>query len=108
MQRGSYWAKNACEYGDHAMDFIDQKVHNESENTIMVPRVWVRLRDDIYMAWKGTIEQLERFMKWLNGICPGLVFTHSYSPDGTDFTDLHIYDIDSVIHTKLFRKGGEK
>ena len=32
------------------------------------PAFWGRLRDDINMAWVGTVEQLLEFMAWLNSI----------------------------------------
>ena len=108
--------KNACEYADNAMDYIDQLVHNP-DNTVgpnIVPEFWGRLRDDIYMCWSGTEEELFVFMAWLNNIHPNLNFTYNYSksgmtlqPCGVEFLDLFIYAVDNFIHTKLFSKASD-
>ena len=50
--------KKSCEYADCAMDKIDILVnegdleHGPSHR----PEFWGRLRDDIYMAWPGTVD----------------------------------------------------
>ena len=52
--------KNSCEYADCAMDEIDMLVNSNivEHGPQHRPAFWGRLRDDIYMAWAGTAEQL--------------------------------------------------
>ena len=52
--------KNSCEYADCAMDKIDKLVNsnNVEHGPQHRPAFWGKLRDDIYKAWLGTVEQL--------------------------------------------------
>ncbi len=101
--------KNSCEYADCAMDEIDVLVNGDSvqHGPPCKPAFWGRLRDDIYMAWTGTIDELSKFMEWLNGIHPNLVFTYDYSKDGVEFLDTFVYTVGSVVHTKLYSKPSD-
>ena len=101
--------KNSCEYADCAMDEIDMLVNSESvdHGPPCRPAFWGRLRDDIYMAWTGSVEQLLEFMEWLNSIHPDLVFTYDYSKDGVEFLDTFVYTVGDVIHTKLYSKPSD-
>ena len=70
--------KNSCEYADCAMDKNDILV-NEGDlehDPPHRPAFWGGLRDDIYMARLGTIEELLQLMEWLNSIHTDLVFTY--------------------------------
>ena len=96
--------KNACEYADCAMDFIDQAVNNPSEPinpSNIRPDFWARLRDDIFMIWTGTVGQLDIFMAWLNSNFPGLKFTHSFSKEMVEYLDLLVYAFHCFILRKL-------
>ena len=108
--------KNSCEYSDDAMDEIDELVNsnNIEHGPPNRPAFWGRLRDDIYMAWVGTVEELLEFMAWLNSIHPNLVFTYEYSKDGVflekdgvEFLDTFVYSVGDVIHTKLYSKPSD-
>ena len=53
--------KNACDYADVAMNFIDQAVHNNYQDTQtnpLVPIDWNRFRDGEYISWIGTVNGL--------------------------------------------------
>ena len=103
--------KNACDYADVAMNYIDQAVHGKNPacpSFRIIPIFWVRFRDDIYMPWVGTVEELMEFVEWLNSIHPSLKFTITYSRDGVEYLDLFTYSIDSKIHTKLYSKSSLK
>lgn len=101
--------KNSCEYADNTMDYIDQLVHNKDGvlGPNIIPEFWGRLRDDVYMCWSGTEEELKIFMNWLNNIHPNLTFTYTYSSEGVEFLDLFVYSVDNFIHTKLFSKASD-
>ena len=103
--------KNACDYADVAMNFIDQAVHNSNPDTRHnqnVPEDWNRYRDDVYVPWTGTLEQLNQFMDWLNSIHPSLKFTMSHSADGIEFLDLYVYaNEDGILQTRMYSKPSD-
>ena len=101
--------KNSCEYADCAMDEIDMLVNSNivEHGPQHRPAFWGRLRDDIYMAWVGTVEQLLEFMAWLNSIHKDLVFTYDYSKDGVEFLDTFVYAVGDVVQTKLYSKTSD-
>ena len=102
--------KNACDYADVAMNYIDQAVQGKNPSCPsfrIKPIFWGRFRDDIYMPWVGTLEELMEFIEWLNSIHPSLKFTVTYSRDGVEYLDLFIYSINGKIHTKLYSKSSD-
>ena len=75
------------------MNYIDQAVHNNNPETTtndFVPEDWNRLRDNVYVPWTHTEEQLGVFMLWLNSIHSSLRFTESHSVLGTEFGELYV------------------
>lgn len=54
-------------------------------------RLWKRFIDDIFMIWKGTVGQLQQFLKWINAVHPSLKFTHSASRQSIAFLDVEAY-----------------
>ena len=102
--------KNACDYADVAMNYIDQAVHGKNPacpSFRIIPEFWARFRDDIYMPWTGTEDELLEFKEWLNSLHPSLKFTFTYSREGVEFLDLFIYLINNKIHTKLYSKSSD-
>ena len=103
--------KNACDYADVAMNYIDQAVHNNNPETSPCPHVpvdWNRFRDDVYMPWIGTEAELLEFMDWLNSIHPSLKFTVKHSRDGVEFLDLFVYTgANNQLNTKLYSKSSD-
>ena len=103
--------KNACDYADVAMNFIDQAIHNVNPDNIPNPHVPVdynRFRDDCYIPWIGTEGSFMEFVAWLNTIHPSLKFTESHSKDGVEFLDLFVYsNEEGHLHTKLYSKPSD-
>ena len=103
--------RNACDYADVAMNYIDQAVHNQNPEATPNPHVpvdWNRFRDDVYMPWVGTQTELNQFMEWLNSIHESLKFTVNHSTDGVEFLDLFVYsDESNTLHTKLYSKPSD-
>ena len=97
--------KNSCQYADCAVDEIEMLVNSNivEHGPQHIQSFWGRLRDDIYMAWVGTVEQLLEFMALLNSIYKDLVFTYDYSKDGVTF----VYAVGDVVHTKLYSKASD-
>ena len=51
--------------------------------------LWKRFIDDVLMLFKGTEEECEKLVDWLNSICPGVVkFKLQYSREMVEFLDL--------------------
>ena len=102
--------KNACDYADVAMNYIDQAVHNNNPacpGFRIIPQFWGRFRDDIYMPWTRTEEELLEFKEWMNSIHPSLKFTFDYSKEGIEFLDLYVYSNNNKIQTKLYSKTSD-
>ena len=103
--------KNACDYADVAMNYIDQAVHNNNPETIPnphIPKDWSRFRDDVYIPWTKTVEELMEFMDWLNNIHTSLKFTVCHSVEGIEFLDLFVYcDENNNLCTKLYSKSSD-
>ena len=94
---------NACDYADVALDDLDHKIINSTE--IKNPIFYARFRDDIYIPWIGTLEELHKFCAWLNKYHPNLRFTMSEpSLDGTMFLEIFIYSKNGHIHTMASSK----
>ena len=92
------------------MNYIDQAVHGKNPacpGFRIKPIYWGRFRDDIYIPWVGSIEELMEFVVWLNSIHPSLKFTVKYSRDGVEYLDLFIYSVNGKIHTKLYSKASD-
>ena len=66
--------------------------------------MWARFRDDIYVPWTGTEEQLLEFDRWLNNLDPNLKFKINYSRVGLaiEYLDLIIYGPTVHDPRKLF------
>ena len=102
--------KNACDYADAAMNYIDQAVHGNNPACAsykVKPIFWGRFRDDIYMPWIESKEKLLEFEQWINMIHPNLKFTFECSENGVEFLDLFVYSKDNKIHTKLYSKKSD-
>ena len=102
--------KNACDYADVAMNYIDQAVHGNNPacpGFRTTPQFWGRFRDDIYMPWTKSEEELMEFKEWMNSIHPSLKFTFDYSREGIEFLDLFVYSNNGQIQTKLYSKKSD-
>ena len=102
--------KNACDYADVAMNYIDQAVHGNNplcEGPRIIPIFWGRFRDDIYMPWVESLEELSLFENWINSIHPSLKFTFKRSIEGVEFLDLFVYTSNNRIHTKMYSKQSD-
>ena len=99
QERGQRWVLKT-QYADCAVGEIEMLVNSNivEHGPQHIQSFWGRLRDDIYMAWVGTVEQLLEFMALLNSIYKDLVFTYDYSKDGVTF----VYAVGDVVHTKLY------
>ena len=97
---------NACQYADTALSPLDQKISSGEE--ISPPAFYGRFRDDVYVIWTEPLEELDKFLTWLNSYHPNLKFTMSTpSTEGTEFLDLYIYSHDGKIETRTYSKPSD-
>ena len=69
------------------MDYIE----TEFLKTLSIkPCVWKRFIDDILFIWTDSEENLERFLKDLNGFHPSIKFTFEKSKIKVNFLDVVI------------------
>ena len=74
-------------------------------NWPLKPLIWLRFIDDIFMIWTHGEDNLNEFIKYLNGIHPTIKFTHESSPTHIDFLDTTVKINDSrEIYTTLYEK----
>ena len=67
--------------------------------------LWKRFIDDIFMLFKGSKEECEKLVHWLNSILPGVIkFKFEYSTEMVEFLDLQILLENNRLETNLFIK----
>ena len=68
--------------------------------------LYKRFLDDIFILWKGTLDELHRFIDHINNIHPTIKFTYTYSKEKIDFLDTTIYidEFSNTFKSRLFRK----
>ena len=68
-------------------------------------KLWKRYIDDILVLFKGSKEDFDEMVYWLNSIMPGVVkFKFNFSEEKVEFLDLVILIEDGKIQTDLFIK----
>ena len=71
--------------------------------------LWKRFIDDVLMFFRGTTEECESLVVWLNSLMPGVVkFKFEFSYQKIEFLDLEIFLKDGRRNTNLFVKPTNK
>ena len=105
--------KMAPPYACLGMGEFEKRVF-ESENAELEKLlIWKRFIDDIWTLFKGSREEAEMFMNFLNSLMPGVIkFTFKFSSVEINFLDIStkfIKEDDKVkIQTDLFIKPSNK
>lgn len=94
---------HACSYADIAMSIFDTLI-NSSDYTLPM---WVRFRDDIFIIWVGTIEELHNFHSWINTLHPNINFELNYSTETIEYLNCKIYECDNKLMTTLYSKPSD-
>ena len=69
------------------------------------PLIWLRFIDDIFMIWTHGLDELQKFIKYLNEIHPKIKFTHEQSEQSIDFLDTTVkIDSNRQLYTTLFER----
>ncbi|XP_075438932.1 uncharacterized protein LOC142481350 [Ascaphus truei] len=66
--------------------------------------LWRRYIDDVFFIWKGSSENLNHFLNYINTNERNLAFTTCIGNNTVDFLDLTIYIEDTKLKTKTFFK----
>ena len=92
----------APNYANLFMDRFETKALEGWDNK---PLLWLRFIDDIFMIWTHGLDELHKFISYLNSIHPKIKFTHEHSLNSIDFLDTTVkIDSDRMLHTTLFEK----
>ena len=71
--------------------------------------LWKRYIDDVFMLFRGSQEECEQLVEWLNSLMPGVVkFKFDFSYKKVEFLDLEIYVEDNILKTNLYVKPTNK
>ena len=108
--RGQYWLqengtamgpKNSCSYANIVAENIDVPVLAAC-NVYPELRCWYRFRDDTFVLWRGTVEQLQAFFHLLNTFDSCLQFTMDIGGRNLHFLDLEITLLDNKLETSIY------
>ena len=66
------------------------------ESRDLVPSVWLRFLDDIFMVWDHSLESLHSFIDALNSFHPTIKFTYTISSKEVNFLDVTVTKSDNL------------
>ena len=95
--------KNSCSYADVVAENIDVQVLAAC-SVYLELRCWYRFRDDTFVLWRGTVEQLQAFFHLLNTFDSCLQFTMDIGGRNLHFLDLEITLLDNKLETSIYSK----
>ena len=94
----------SCSYSDIAIQYFDVKALEHTLATIC----WKRFRDDIFIVWPHSIDELDIFFDYMNKVDPTkkIQFTMEVATDTLEFLDLKLkFDKESKqISVDVFAK----
>ena len=95
----------SCSYSDTAIQYFDIKALEFNPPVIC----WKRFRDDIFVVWPHTLEELQVFFNYMNNIDQSkkIQYTMKVAKDSLEFLDLkHMFDKESKkISVDVFSKA---
>ena len=89
---------------NYAVIFMAETEEEFLQSQTKVSRIWLRFRDDIFMVWNHTREELDIFTTDLNKFHPTIKFTMETSEFGLPFLDTFIYKEDQQLKTRVYHK----
>ena len=72
------------------------------------PSFIARLIDDCFFTWNDSIDELLKFINYLNGCHDSIKFEVTYSAEKVNFLDTVTYITDDTIHTTVYTKPTDK
>ena len=70
--------------------------------------MYVRFIDDLLLIWKGSEEELLKFLKEINEVHPKIKFDFKYSRESVDFLDTTIKKSGTKLTTTLYTKPTDR
>ena len=87
------------------MGKFEQEAFRKDFNLLEKIMLWQRFIDDIFMLFKGSKQECECLVSWLNSLHPGVIkFKFEYSTEMVEFLDLQIMVENCRIETNLYIK----
>jgi hypothetical protein len=87
------------------MGRYESKAFNSDFHLLDRILLWKRFIDDVLMLFRGSKEECDELVDWLNSLCPGVVkFKYQYSTEMVEFLDLQIFVENGRLETNLFIK----
>ena len=97
--------KLAPPYACLGMGQYEQIAFNSNQPLLDLVLLWKRYIDDVFGLFKGTEQEFESFVYWLNSLMTGVVkFTSKISYSHVEFLDLMIKIENGKLNTDLFIK----
>ena len=97
--------KLAPPYACMAMGEFENIAFGSNNHLVDLLLFWKRFIDDVLALFKGTEEEFNELVDWLNSIMKGIVkFKSSYSSEKVEFLDLIISIENGKLKTNLFVK----
>ena len=81
-----------------------QLEENFLSNQPLLPKIWLRYIDDIFIIWNHSREALNIFLEDLNEFHKTIKFTYESSPESVNFLDITVYLKNGNLHHKLYTK----
>ena len=101
--------KLAPPYACLGMGKYENIVFESANDLVSLVVLWKRFIDDIFMLFKGSKEQCDSLVSWLNSLMTGVVkFTYDFSENRIEFLDLVIFKENGRLQTDLFIKPSNK
>ena len=97
-------AANSCSYSDLAIYPIDKRILNEKVHNFTELHTFYRYRDDCFTVWLGSIDRLNNFLDFINGLDPHLKFTMEIGYKELCFLDLKMSLQQNKISTSVYSK----
>ena len=89
----------APKYANLFMDRFETKALKGWDNK---PLIWLRFIDDIFMIWTHGMDELQKFISYLNNIHPKIKFTHESSETSINCLDTTVkIDSDRKLYTTV-------
>jgi len=79
----------------------EENIFNNLKNT---PLLWHRYIDDIFSIWRGSLEDLHKFLFEVNTIDKNITITYEINLTHCIFLDLHIFKFNNNLHHKIHFK----
>lgn len=69
---------------------------------------WWRFIDDVFLIWKGTVDELKCFHEYLNTIDEEVGFTLLWSKEELQFLDTKVMLTNGALTTTLYKKETDR